>query len=93
MKILIVAGLTLLLALQVTSDKFDNGQSLKQATFEERRLRYDEESKEVASFLNFKNIFKTVLKLLFGSDEESRSTSRQVLSVFVKVYINMESLS
>lgn len=85
MKLLVVAGLTILFAIHVASDK---GESARQANFEERRLRYEEDSKEVASFLNLKNIFKTLIKLIFGSEEESKATSRQVLNVFVKVSVN-----
>jgi len=57
----------------------------RQARFEERKFRNEEDQKQISSFLNAKNILKTVIKLVFGSDEESRATSRQVLNVFVKV--------
>ena len=50
-----------------------------------RKLRYEQDKKEVSGFLNTKNILKTVVKLLFGTTEESTATSRQVLNVLVKV--------
>lgn len=50
-----------------------------------RKLRYEQDKKEVSGFLNTKNILKTVVKLLFGTTEESSATSRQVLNVLVKV--------
>lgn len=56
----------------------------RQARFEDRKLR-TEDGKELSSFLNAKYVLRSVVKLLFGSDEESRATSRQVLNVFVKV--------
>ncbi|KAH7639970.1 hypothetical protein HUG17_4003 [Dermatophagoides farinae] len=40
---------------------------------------------EVSQFLNTKNIVKTIVKLVFGSSEESTATSRQVLNLLVKV--------
>lgn len=50
-----------------------------------RNFRYEEEKKELGQFLNTKNMLKTIIKLLFGSTEESAATSRQVLNVVVKV--------
>jgi len=56
------------------------------AKSEERSFRFDEGGKqELQQFLNTKNLIKTVVKLLFGNNEESTATSRQVLNVFVKV--------
>ena len=52
---------------------------------EEKAARLGQDRKEIVQFLNTKNVIKTMLKLLFGSNEESVATSRQVLSVFVKV--------
>src|SRR5699024_6351432 len=40
---------------------------------------------EISQFLNTKNIVKTILKLVFGTSEESSATSRQVLNLLVKV--------
>ena len=52
---------------------------------EEKIYRYDQDSKEISAFLNTKNIFKTLVKLFFGTNEESTATSRQVLNALVKV--------
>lgn len=40
---------------------------------------------EISQFLNTKNIVKTIMKLVFGTSEESTATSRQVLNLLVKV--------
>lgn len=40
---------------------------------------------EISQFFNSKNIVKTLVKLVFGSSEESMATSRQVLNLLVKV--------
>lgn len=40
---------------------------------------------EISQFLNTKNIVKTIVKLVFGTSEESSATSRQVLNLLVKV--------
>lgn len=42
-------------------------------------------SNEISQFLNTKNIVKTIVKLVFGTSEESTATSRQVLNLLVKV--------
>jgi len=52
---------------------------------EARNFRYEEDKKELTQFLNTKNMIKTIIKLIFGSTEESAATSRQVLNVVVKV--------
>jgi hypothetical protein len=59
--------------------------SSRQARFDERKFRFDQDKKELSQFLNTKNIVRTIVKLLFGSTEESTATSRQVLNVLVKV--------
>ncbi|KAI1284848.1 hypothetical protein HDE_12282 [Halotydeus destructor] len=51
----------------------------------EGKLRFDEDKKDVSNFLNTKNIIRTLVKLFLGNSEESTATSRQVLSVLVKV--------
>ena len=51
----------------------------------DKTARLGQEKKDIVQFLNTKNVIKTMLKLLFGSNEESVATSRQVLNVFVKV--------
>ena len=80
MKLLIVLASLAVLVSLASGDSA----AQRQARFEERKFRYETDNNEISSFLNAKNIFKTVIKLLFGTDDESRATSRQVLSVFVK---------
>ena len=54
-----------------------------------KAFRMDKEktlaSNEISQFLNTKNIVKTIVKLVFGTSEESTATSRQVLNLLVKV--------
>lgn len=71
-----------------TSSSITSTAAQRQARFEDRKLRSENDGKELSTFMNAKNILKTVVKLLFGTDEESRATSRQVLNVFVKVGTN-----
>jgi len=52
-----------------------------------KNYRSDQDTKEINAFLNSKNIFKTLLKLILGTNEEISATSRQVLNVLVKVII------
>lgn len=56
-----------------------------------KAFRMDKEktlaSNEISQFLNTKNIVKTIVKLVFGTTEESTATSRQVLNLLVKVVI------
>ncbi|XP_022644679.1 uncharacterized protein LOC111264858 [Varroa jacobsoni] len=40
---------------------------------------------EVSKFMNTRNLIKTAIKLVFGSDEESAATSRQILNLLVTV--------
>ncbi|XP_015790103.1 uncharacterized protein LOC107366969 isoform X2 [Tetranychus urticae] len=56
----------------------------RQARFEERKLRYEQDKKDIQSFMTTKNLFKTVVKILFGTSDESAATSRQVLNVLVQ---------
>ena len=77
--------LSALLALTVAQNATEEQGSQRQARFEERKFRFDQDKKELSQFLNTKNIVRTVVKLLFGSTEESSATSRQVLNVLVKV--------
>jgi len=62
-----------------------SAQPTRQARFDERKFRYDQDKKDLTQFLNTKNVVRTLVKLLFGSSEESTATSRQVLNVLVKV--------
>lgn len=56
----------------------------RQARFEERKLRYEQDKKDLQSFMTTKNLFKTAVKILFGTSDESAATSRQVLNVLVQ---------
>lgn len=94
---LITTSILLLVIVSLASAKdseksSDNSTVSKDAPkIEERKFRYEQDKKEVASFLNTKNILKTVVKLLFGTAEESTATSRQVLNVLVKVSVDAVS--
>ncbi|KAH7934142.1 hypothetical protein HPB49_021904 [Dermacentor silvarum] len=55
---------------------------------DERKFKYDADpKKELTQFMNTKNLVKTLVKLVFGSDEESAATSRQgqILNLLVTV--------
>ncbi|OTF78862.1 hypothetical protein BLA29_010457 [Euroglyphus maynei] len=52
---------------------------------DDRNIRLSQDKREILQYLNTKNVVKTMLKLLFGTNEESMVTSRQVLNVFVKM--------
>lgn len=43
------------------------------------------EKRQVQDFLTTKNIFKSIIKLLFGNQDEISATSRNVLGVLTKV--------
>lgn len=84
--ILILVIVSLTLAKEPEKSTHDDNSASKDAPkIEERKFRYEQDKKEVSTFLNTKNILKTVVKLLFGTAEESTATSRQVLNVLVKV--------
>lgn len=89
MKLLVVLSLIAVLVACTTaetaSNSTDSQQPTRQARFDERKFRFDQDKKELSQFLNTKNIVRTIVKLLFGSTEESSATSRQVLNVLVKV--------
>jgi len=86
MKLVFAACLLVVLASVASAESADNSTaSSRQARFEERKFRYEQDKKEITGFLNTKNIIRTVVKLLFGTSEESTATSRQVLNVLVKV--------
>lgn len=90
MKVLVVLCVLAVVSASVLANKNDQKSSSttaaqRQTRFEDRKLRSETDGKELSTFMNAKNILKTVVKLLFGTDEESRATSRQVLNVFVKV--------
>jgi hypothetical protein len=90
MKLIVgVCMFAVLVALSSASSAADNAtssaQPTRQARFDERKFRYDQDKKDLTQFLNTKNVVRTLVKLLFGSSEESTATSRQVLNVLVKV--------
>lgn len=84
MKVLSIACLCLLAAATVSALNDTNGQHRQAKSFrmeKEKALA----TNEVSQFLNTKNIVKTIVKLVFGTSEESTATSRQVLNLLVKV--------
>lgn len=50
-----------------------------------QKAKIELEKREVQNFLTTKNILKSIMKLLFGTQEEVGSTSRHVLGVLEKV--------
>ena len=64
---------------------FTNSTSNADNFLDDRNIRLSQDKREILQYLNTKNVVKTMLKLLFGTNEESMVTSRQVLNVFVKV--------
>jgi hypothetical protein len=92
--LIILCSFATLMALSMAqqSDNITETQnSSRQARFDERKFRFDQDKKELSQFLNTKNIVRTIVKLLFGSTEESTATSRQVLNVLVKVLDMLKS--
>ena len=49
------------------------------------KSRIEQERRQVQEFLTTKNIFKSIVKLLFGNPDEISATSRNVLGVLGKV--------
>lgn len=49
------------------------------------KLKLEQEKRAVQEFLTTKNIFKSIMKLLFGNQDEVSATSRNVLGVLSKV--------
>ncbi|XP_054714151.1 uncharacterized protein LOC129223818 [Uloborus diversus] len=47
--------------------------------------------KQVSQFLTSKNVIRTLVKLIFGNDEESAATSKQILNLFVSVLDMLKS--
>ncbi len=74
-----------LLAVFVAVVSASESTQARQARFDDRKARFDTEKKEITTFMNTKNLFKTVFKILFGTSDESAATSRQVLGVLVEV--------
>ena len=67
------------------SSAYNGTQIRRDIRLNEKTARQGQDKKAIIQFLNTKNVVKTMLKLLFGTNEESVATSRQVLNVFVKV--------
>jgi len=85
------AALLALSMAEQTDNATETQDNSRQARFDERKFRFDQDKKELSQFLNTKNIVRTIVKLLFGSTEESTATSRQVLNVLVKVLDMLKS--
>lgn len=49
------------------------------------KSRLEQEKRQVQEFLTAKNMFKSIIKLLFGNQEEISATSRNVLGIIGKV--------
>ena len=67
------------------SVKSNSNSSNKITTDTQRKLREENEKKEISAFFSGKNLIKTVIKILFGTSDESAATSRQLLTFLVKV--------
>jgi len=53
------------------------------------KSRIEQEKRQVQEFLTTKNIFKSIVKLLFGNQEEISATSRHVLGILGKVSLDL----
>lgn len=49
------------------------------------KSRYEQERRQVQDFLSAKNLVKTVIKLIFGNQDEISASSRNVLGILSKV--------
>lgn len=85
MKLLIpcLVFLTLICIINASAKSLSNS-SNKITTDAHRKLREETEKKEITAFFTAKNLIKTAIKILFGSNEESTASTRQFLSFFVK---------
>lgn len=54
------------------------------------KSRIEQEKRQVQEFLTTKNIFKSIMKLLFGNQEEISATSRHVLGMVGKVSVQQK---
>lgn len=73
-----------LFCVATASVKSSSNSSNKILTDAQRKLREETEKKEITTFFTAKNLIKTAIKILFGTNEESTATTRQFLSFFVK---------
>ncbi|XP_013787832.1 uncharacterized protein LOC106471756 [Limulus polyphemus] len=53
--------------------------------------KYDKQKNDVSQFLSTKNIIHTIVKLFFGSNDESAATSRQILNILVSLLDMLQS--
>ncbi|GFY71020.1 uncharacterized protein TNIN_408601 [Trichonephila inaurata madagascariensis] len=89
---------------QQSSSEFD-GQvvSARAARYDERKFSSNKQNalisndldtnkkQQVSQFLTSKNVIRTLVKLIFGNDEESAATSKQILNIFVSVLDMLKS--
>uniref|UniRef100_A0A6G1SAU0 Uncharacterized protein n=1 Tax=Aceria tosichella TaxID=561515 RepID=A0A6G1SAU0_9ACAR len=68
-----------------TSNNLLNNGNLNVIEHSSSKSRLEQEKRAVQEFLTTRNIFKSVMKLLFGNQEEIGATSRHVLGVLSKV--------
>lgn len=97
MKIIVSAALLAVLAIQLGQaiehlGEHRQGRSLSSSSGNSNMIdhsssksKIDLERRQVQEFLTTKNIFKSIVKLLFGSQEEVSATSRNVISILGKV--------
>lgn len=67
-----------------TTEEVVKGSS-REARFDERKFKQEIDKNEISQFMSSKNVIKTLVKLIFGSDEESAATSRKILHLLVSV--------
>lgn len=53
------------------------------------KSKIEMERKQVQEFLTTKNILKSIMKLIFGSQDEISATSRNVISILGKVSVSL----
>lgn len=78
MKLLIPCLILIALICIVDASVKSTGTSTNKITTDTRKLREETEKKEISAFFSGKNLIKTAIKILFGNNEESAATSRQV---------------
>lgn len=89
-------------ATDITSDSDNTPASARAARYDERKFNsnkqavptandLDTNKKQVSQFLTSKNVIRTLVKLIFGNDEESAATSKQILNLFVSVLDMLKS--
>lgn len=63
----------------------DNNNGVNSIDINSQKAKIESEKREVQNFLTTKNILKSIMKLLFGTQDEISATSRSVLGVLSKV--------